>query len=280
MKSKFVKHLLKYIPLILLLFMAVGAFCRRYQLKNELFFDGSLAEGAFMHKVLLILTLTLITGFGLLISGLENLPSHKDCFTRLPLPLMIQATAGILIAVGNAVQLSAVPDLDSAYTAVPVVLTKYLPYLGILAGLCILIPPVLMVTGRRPSPIPYMLVSVYLVLRLIVSFQEWNMDPSVHDYAYKLLAAITTMLGCFQISGFAFDKGKRRITIFWCLCAAFFWAVSIPDFWGTNSPESLINLSFILLMMIQGMQLLYPSHPGAEAPGEPSSREADPAEEP
>ncbi len=272
MKNTIFQLYKKKIPLLLLLYFLGGAFCRWYQLKHELLFDGSLAEGAFMQRVLPLLALTFFVGFSFIIYGLKNIPHHKDCFpgtaafaTTLP--------AGLFLIIGNVLRLLLGTDTTAAYTEVSVALMKVLPYLGILAGLCIILFGLLSRWEKTPSPLLFMAVSIYLVVRLIVCFQEWNMDPSIHDYAYKLLASIFTMLGCFQISGFSFGKGKRRITILWCLCSAFFNAISLPDYLTQDPMEALNTISFLLLTGLFALLLLYAPDPIEELPADESPTE-------
>jgi hypothetical protein len=79
-----------------------------------------------------------------------------------------------------------------------------------------------------------------------------------------------------QIGGFGFGKGKRRITILWCLCAAYFSAVSIPDYLMQDPLEALTVFALFLLTGTFAMLLLYapdpPEEPAAHAlPTEESS---------
>ncbi len=254
----------KKIPFILLIYFLGGAFCRWHQLKNELLFDGSLAEGAIMQRVLPILALTFVAGFSFIVYGLKNIPRHKDCFPP-ALTFAVTLPAGLLLLISNVLRVLMGVEPTVAYTEVSAVLTNVLPYLGILAGICIMLFSFIAKSSKTPSPLLFMVVSIYLVVRLIVCFQEWNMDPSIHDYAYKLLAAIFTMLGCFQISGFGFGKGKRRITILWCLCAAFFSAISLPDYLTRDLTEALNTISFLLLTGTFALFLLYAPDPPEEA---------------
>ena len=282
MKSESLKAMLKKIPFVLFMYMAGGAFCRWYQLQNELLFDGSLVEGASMHKVLLLLTTTFFVGFAFVSYSLKPLSHHKDGFSMGTPAFLIQICTGILLTVGSAMALYDPQETIVSITVVSTALTEYLPYLGLLSGLLVIVFAVITYAGRTPSPLLYMLTSIYLVVRLIVYFQNWNMDPSSHDYAYKLLAAITSMLACFHISGFSFGKGKRRISVFWCLCAAFFSAVSLPDYWE-NTPNLLVNAALLLLTLTHGLQLLFAPDP--EEAAEEVTEEAElptevPAEEP
>lgn len=240
---------------ILLVFSVVGFFCRSYQLRFELLPDGSLTQDAFMHTILLLLSAAFALCWIFLLRPLSKLSAHADCFvggSRWNLALLSEA---VLLLVGNLLLWRNGRESASQYTDMAVSMAKWLPALGVLSACCIFAFALLCIRGKKPSPLLYMAASVYLVVRLIVAFQEWNTDPSVHDYAYQLLATICCMLGSFQVAGFGFDKGKRRMTLFWTLCAVFFCAVSIPDSLG-NSTEFMINLSLLSIMAVNSVQLL------------------------
>ncbi len=290
MKPELMKSLQKKIPILLAVYMILGPLCRWYQLRRELYMDGGLAEGAFMHTVLLILTITFVVGIAFVLYGPKSDSSHADTFSKGLLPTVAQIVAGALLALGSFFRLGNSVESAGTYTAVSVALTKYLPYLGILAGGLVIAFPLFTGKGKTPSAVLYMLVSLYLVVQLIVHFQNWNMDPSIHDYIYKLLTAICAMLACFQIGGFSFDKGKRRLTAFWCLCTVFFAAISTPDYlvrigaftffydgspYFINTPELLINTALLLLTLTHGLQLLF-----APTPAESVQEEAPSTEEP
>ncbi len=278
MKPETIKALLKKVPLILLMYLCAGCFCRWYQLHNELMYDGSLVDGAFMHRVLFLLTLTFVVGFAGLVYGLKNISSHKDGFPKNTLFVLIQICAGTLLTVGSAVQLNTEPEIPIFYTPTVIAITRFLPYAGILAGVLVIAFALCAYLNKTPSPLLYMLLCLYMAVRLIVLIQSWNVDPSVHDYVYKLLAAIAGMLAYFQIAGFGLGKGKRRITVFWCLCSVFFCAVSIPDYFENNA-DLLINVSLLLLSLTHGLQLLYAPDPKEEAPMEETSEEVPSVEE-
>lgn len=282
MNSQSLKAMLKKIPMVLLVYFFGGAFCRGYQLSRELLLDGGLVEGAYMHRVLLILAITFCGGFAFLSTGLQKITTHKEGFSTGSLPALIQIIAGVLLIAGNALELLFPGDPFPTYTAVSDAMIRYLPWLGIVGGALVIVFALQCGSGKTPSPALYMLTSLYLVVRLIVCFQEWNMDPSAHDYAYKLLAAICAMLGCFHVGGFAFGKGKRRLTVFWCLCAAFFAAVSMPDYFITSTHITfselsqssvefsglLVNIALMALTLTHGLQLLFAPDPVESTPTE------------
>lgn len=287
MKAKLAKLLPKILPIFLGVYMLVGAFCRWYQLRYELLYDGGLTSGAFMHTILLFLTVTFLLGIGFLLYGPKGFSTHTECFPKHLIFLVTQIVSGAIMLIGSYIQLQAHQEPVGTYTAVSVALTTYLPYLGLISGAMIVAFAIMSFIGKTPTAILYMIVSLFLVVRLIVYFQTWNMDPSVHDYIYKLLAAICAMLGCFQIAGFSLGKGKRRLTAFWCLSAVFFTAVSLPDYLSftytdssvsdmlVNIADLLINSSLLILSLTHGIQLL--SAPAVS--DEPRQTEQPPATE-
>ena len=141
-----------------------------------------------------------------------------------------------------------------------VLIGKLLPWLGFLAAGCIAAFALLRMSGKKPSAVFYMAVSVYLVVRLILSFQSWNTDPSIHDYCFRLLAAICCMLGTYQLAGFCLDQGRRRLTLFWTLLAVVFSAIGFVDaVRAGDTDEALVSISLCLSMFLSSIQLLYPA---------------------
>ncbi len=278
MKKSF--HPQCYILILTVAAAIIGAVIRFRQLQFELLPDGSLAEGSYLHIPLIILSVVLIGGLIGLLLPLSERKSWEQVFSSHPLPnaLLILFAAGL--ALGNVLfwlngsqtpilQMTQSPKLSAA-------LLKLLPPLGILSAGCIAAFAVMCVLKKKPSPALYMVFSVYLIVRLIVRFQAWNTDPSIHDYCFKLLASICCMLGAFQLAGFSFGKGHRRITVFWTLCAVVFCCISLPDaYLNGTADDLLITASVLLLMAVSGAQLLLckealPEEAAGKAESEPS----------
>ena len=165
---------------------------------------------------------------------------------------------------------------------VSLALAKILPPLGIVSAICFIAFAVLRMMDRKPTPLLFMIASVYLIVRLIVCFQVWNTDPSIHDYAFQLLAAICCMLGCFQLAGFSFDRGHLRMCLFWTLGATAFCAFTVADTArdGTLS-NVLVNAAFLVIMATCSACLLLTDGPlpepePEEAPSEETPEEALP----
>lgn len=250
------------ILIVLALASIAGFFLRRYQLVHELQANGSLANGSYMH-ILLSAAAALLVVF--LIFALRPLPKKSTCSevfptTILPGIMQIVCVTGLLI--GNSILLPTGASSSSTTNVFFAVMEKALPLLGILCAICIAAFAILRISGRKPSPLLYMVASVYLIVRLILDFQQWGTDPSVHDYAFSLLADICCMIGTYQLAGFSFGRGKRRLTLFWTLCAVFFCAITLADtLHSSHVANTLITFSLGCSLLVSSMQLLlYPKH--------------------
>lgn len=227
------KKLLNSQGLLLFLTLAAalaGALLRRYQLANELLSDGTLVPGSKIHIVLIVLLVLYAAAVIALLRPLRKKRSWQEVFpANRPLNLA-QIVCALTLFVGNLfVLLQGTVTGQSVASAFSVVLAKLLPWLAFLAAGCVAAFAGMRMSGQKPSALLYMAVSVYLVVRLILNFQTWNTDPSIHDYGFRLLAAIFCMLGTYQLAGFCLDQGRRRMTAFWTLCAVVCSAIGFTD---------------------------------------------------
>ncbi len=251
------------LALVVLLGSLIGFFVRRAQLAVELLSDGSLAPGSFLHIVLTVLTLVLLAAMFALLLPLKRSTGYAPYFTGAPVPNALQLIAAVGLVGGNVILWVQGREPTTALaTQSPVVseaLSTILAPLGLLSAGCIAVFALLRLSGKKPSALLYMIASIYLVVRLIVCFQEWNTDPSIHDYGFQLLAAICAMLSFFQLAGFCLDHGKRRISLFWCLSAVFFCTITVTDTLAHGAmDELLINASLLLSLAVSSVQLLFP----------------------
>ncbi len=239
-----------------------GFILRHQQLQTELLEDGSLAPGSSLHTVLAVIAIITVAGLIGLLLPLEKKERIADHFTSSLLPNVLQIVSAVMLIAGNILLWTEghqpVTALAMRSPAVSDALASFLPPLGILSAVCIAAFAVCRLTNRKPSPLLYMVASIYLVVRLIVCFQEWNIDPSIHDYCYQLLAVICCMLATFQLAGFSFDKGKRRMTLFWTLSSVVFCSISSADMLLRGSlDDALINFALLLTMAVSSAQLLF-----------------------
>ncbi len=252
----------KFILIFSLLCALGGLVLRQVQLARELLSGGVLAPGSYLHIVLMILCLLLAVVLTVFLLPLEKRKIWDQALSSWPLTggLMLLSAIGLLA--GNLLLLLKGVDYSTvgsvAAPTVVIALQKLQPILGILGAACIAAFALQCLYGKKPAPGLAMAASLYLAVRLIVHFQAWNTDPFVHDYAFRLMAAICTMLAVFQLGGFSFDKGKRRITLFWSLMALLFCGISTADGMAAGDwSEILLNTSLGLLMLAIALQLLF-----------------------
>lgn len=251
----------KLIFILTLLCSMGGFFLRRAQLAKELLPGGFLAQGSYLHIVLLVLTCLLLVALIFLLRPLEQRASWKNIFSPAPLSNILMLLSSLGLLVGNLLLLLAGNEIPSNAVNSPKtisILSSLQAPLGLIASGCVAAFAICCLFKKKPSALFFMGTSIYLVVRLIMQFQRWNTDPSIHDYCYQLLAAICAMLGIFQLAGFSFDAGKRRMSLFWCLCALFFCGITAADSLQEGIGEKLlVNASVLLLMLAASLQLLF-----------------------
>lgn len=245
--------------------LALGGFLiRSYQLKWELSLDGSLTEGAFAHRALPLMCLCLLVGAAfLLFRYFGKLSKHTDCFAPCLPTAVLQVLSGAALFGGNLYLQVMGWEPIAEYVVISEAMLTAAPFAGMLAGILLAIYGVLSLGKKAPSPLLYMFISLYLALRLLIHFQQWNTDPSVHHYGYQLLAVICSMLGSFQLAGFGFDKGHRRMSLFFAIGAVLFCAITVADTLD-NMSECMINGAFLLSMATSAARLLFADEPAGE----------------
>lgn len=249
------------ICLPVLFFSVFCCFFRYMQRSTELLADGSLVEGAYLHRILILVPLCAIVACIIFLWKLTKHTSWKQFYNHKILVAVLFGAAGLL-AIGNVLLWLSGRAPQSIYVAaapgLPEFMSKLLPPLGLLAAVCIGIFAYNCYLNKKPSPLLYMCVSLYLTIRLIVCFQAWNTDPSIHDYCYALLANIFAMLAAFHLAGFSFDSGKRRMTLFWTIGAFLFNCITLADaIYDGDLAQLLVHSAFILITAINCSQLLF-----------------------
>ena len=291
----------RWLLLALTFCVAVAGFLiRRRQLATELLpKDGSLVEGSTLHIFLAVLSGILFVGLIAFLIPLRKKESWRQVFPTAMLPNLLLILSAVLLIVGNILLWAANSDPveksseHAAYAsrspAISGALATLLPPLGIVCAICFIAFAVLRIRERKPTPLLFMIASVYLIIRLIVCFQVWNTDPSIHDYAFQLLAAICCMLGCFQLAGFSFDRGHLRMCLFWTLGATAFCSFTVADTLRAYAlhadtlrkyvlSDIIVNASLLLAMATCSVCLLLTDGPLPDP--EPAEAETLPADAP
>lgn len=268
------KKTTRWLLLALTFCVAVAGFLiRRQQLLTELLADGSLAEGSSLHILLTVLSGVFFVGLVAFLYPLSKKESWRQVFSTAAVPNLLLLVSAIGLIAGNVLLWRSGSAASAAVvTQSPEVsraLAALLPPLGLVCAVCFAIFAILRMMDRKPSPLLFMIASLYLIIRLIVCFQVWNTDPSVHDYAFQLLAAICCMLGCFQLAGFSFDRGHLRMCLFWTLGATAFCAFTVADTLHSGSLSNiLVNASLLLAMATCSASLLLTDGPLPEPEAE------------
>lgn len=244
-------------------FCPIGTFILRYLMrKNELLENGSIAEGSIAYKVLPIVCFLFALGTIVLFWRLKRYTQWSPSMNT-PLSAVLIFGASALLAGGNILLWYNGQTPASIYVAsapeFAEFLTKLLPPLGIVGAVCIGFFAYRCYLKQTPSALLYMCVSLYLVVRLIVCFQAWNTDPSIHDYCYALLANIFAMLGTFHVAGFSLGKGKLRMSLFCLMCTIIFSAITIADgLYDGDVGNILIHFALIFASVANCLQFLAP----------------------
>ena len=234
-----------------------GFFLRRSQLLHELLENGTLQKGSYLHIVLMAALLVYLAILILCLRPLRKKTQWQQVFSPSVLPNATQVLCAVALAAGNVILLVRGQPSVVKPSAFATMLHAALPPLGIVGAACIAAFALLTMRGRKPSALFYMGTSLYLVVRLVLNFQEWNTDPSIHDYAFRLLSAICCMLAAYQLAGFSLDRGKRRMTLFWTLCAVVFCGITMADALLRDTVDAvLINGALGVSMLVSSIQLL------------------------
>lgn len=98
---------------------------------------------------------------------------------------------------------------------------------SILVGICWAATTAGRFFGKKIHVLLFMLPAAFYVVDLVCRFRFWTRDPLIIDYCYDLFALISIMCATFHLGGFCFDKGARRLTVFFCLCGTFFSAAAM-----------------------------------------------------
>lgn len=106
---------------------------------------------------------------------------------------------------------------------------RLLALAGIFTAVCWAAVAVGNLQGKRLHPALFFLPVIFFGVRLARDFRTLSSDPVILDYCYALLALIFTMCALLELGAFAFDRGRRRLAVFFCLGSVFFNAASLAD---------------------------------------------------
>lgn len=103
--------------------------------------------------------------------------------------------------------------------------------MGLVATLMLVLSGYYRRRGQVPSMLTHIVISIYLMLRLINYYRTWSSDPQIMDYCFPLLATACLMLAAYHRASFDVNVGRRRPYAFFNLAAVFFSCLSMVG-WG------------------------------------------------
>ncbi len=192
---------------------AAGFAMRLAQLRSMA--AGSVSAG--VSWALGLLCVVLAVGLVIACRGLDKRAGYEESFSSGLAEMLVSAAAAVLVLLSSALGL-----LDRPHGA-----ELAMGFFGILSGLCIAVTAAQRYRGVVPGLAFHAIPCLYLVVRLILDFKAWSVDPAVLDYCYALFAAITAMCATYHLGAFCLDRGQRRISVFWCLLCVLFSAISL-----------------------------------------------------
>lgn len=114
---------------------------------------------------------------------------------------------------------------------------------GFAAGICWAGITMARYQGKKAPMAMLLIPAVYFVVALVCRFRIWTQDPVILDYCYDLFALISTMCALYHLGGYGFDRGSRRMSVFFTMCGVFFSAAGLA---GGGLSSVLVYLAVIL----------------------------------
>lgn len=231
-------------PLIIItiLLSALGFFLRRSQLETA--FDAiGVIPGSKMPLIWVMLLVVLV--FAAVSFLLRKRKKYQALSSTRMLPLVGGCLAGALLIVGSVITMLSMEQKADLLVGLG----------GVLAALCWIAVSLLRHRGTKSPAALYLVPVLFLIVDLVCRFRLWTRDPVILDYCFDLFALIAAMCALIHLSGYCFDQGGRRITVFFALCGVFFSAVSMA---GAPAAELLSYLGVTVWLLVQLWLLLRP----------------------
>lgn len=228
---------------------AFSLFLRWLQLLNSFEEEtGLFVSGTSSSAALMIALMIAFAGLIYLTQPLRRLTA-ENCSNALKAKSVI---IPVVVGVFCAVMFSGAVGLFASASA-----TKYpqiyrvLALLGIISAACIYTAVYSLSLGKNGPMVCLCMaaVTLFYCFWLIVSYKEHDADPVVWDYAIEILAIAASLLGWYFTAGFAFERPKPSLSLFFqglcfilCLC-------TLPDERSTFLSLMLIAPSAALLVL-------------------------------
>lgn len=217
--------------------------------------NGLLLPGNRLPLIMAVFLVLALAAAALLLSVLEKRPAFSQNFSGRAGWLVPVAAAAALFVLSGVLKLGAAQSGFETLVAL----------LAVLGGGLLLVQTVVQLRGGRQTFVLLLLPCIWLILRLVFDYKEWGEDPVLLDYCFLLLADITCMLSAYHVAGFSFDRGKRRLTAFWCAAAVMFSAVGLADSLRSGGAAEALHSAGMLLWMGTALCQLCTDRPAPES---------------
>ena len=166
----------------------------------------------------------------------------------LMLPVMgvlLTALSGLVeLAQGLGIALPGAPGLDDAYVLTadmevwvpgPSFSQTAMLLMGLLslvsaAGLLLAVTACRPREGRKPVPGTFLLIApAALVVRLVLTYRTYSVDPALEAYYVELLALVFLTLAFYRLSSFAFRAGQTRRFLLYAVPAVVLCLAALAD---------------------------------------------------
>lgn len=239
--------------LILTVVLAAAAyFLRRNQLKTAFDAIGVIPGAGGFFSWITLLVVLLFAAYAFFLRGRKK---YNAINSRNVVPAVLSCGAALLMVVGSVLRLVGVTQKVDLILAVG----------GLLTAACWGGTAAARFGGKRAHVALYLVPAVVYVVELVCQFRLWTRDPVILDYFYDLGALICTMCAVFHLGGYCFDKGSRRLTVFFSLNGVFFSAAAMA---GASGAAVMAYLAAVLWLLANLWLLLRPASTRAKAPAE------------
>ena len=170
--------------------------------------------------------------------------------------LVLGFIAAALILVGSGIEF-----MDSLIAG-PDIAAPIMCLLGLAGSLCCMATVYFRHCGKTAYPFTELVPVLYLIVKLVLNFKHWSIDPIIWDYCVILFALISTMLAFHRGAGFVFDLGKPRVTLFFAAVSVYFCACAMMEGIVDRTFSTIVTYcGFLLWQLPVIFSLLVPSDP-------------------
>ena len=158
----------------------LAAILRWVQLSNDIKSNGAVLQGRYLYLVIAALSVAVLAALAVLIRPLRRQTRWEEIFSGGKLPNVLHIASAVCFVIGGIMlyyaSLPKTEDEALALTQLQKTMNLLIPLLGVACAVTLVAFARKCLRHEKPSPLLYMIVSVYLIVRLIVNFQKWYAD--------------------------------------------------------------------------------------------------------